>query len=390
MSQRYVGPKSSQRWKIATGFSLSMLASVTVAAYCPPQYQEQTVLPAFEAATETLSAAVMAVDQSLSQILEFQSQRLMSAIAVLTKQKALAANQIADGQRVASQQTATAMNILSQTQRVKDARFDYGGEFGQGFSPCKVYATRAVITARDADMGNQVRERVMSEITAAPGRYADPVAAQAELVRSREDFCTQDQVDSGMCNTVGELPGADLSVSTLFEPAMEGEKLYDAKVAFINNVAGLPDGPVPKEAGNSAATSAYAMIKARKDAFVSPALAGLKEVQLDYSGVSGTETGTDLPVAVHFRNEVKRYSGNSPEYDAWARVLSAQNERGALVELLKVTAVDLAIKERTYRQYEKMEAQLAALTAMTIDSANGAVKDAAERASSQTMKNSIK
>lgn len=125
---------------------------------------------------------------------------------------------------------------------------------------------------------------------------------------------------------------------------------------------------------------------------VSPALAALKEIQLDYSGVSGTETGSDLPLAQHFRNEVKRYSGNSAEYDSWAKVMSAQNERGALVELLKIKALDLTLQEKQYRQYEKMEGQLASLIALQV-TASGAEEQTAQAASNaakQNVKNSVK
>jgi len=388
---RFNESQEARRWRVAFGITLA-LSSTWVYAFCPPQYQENWVAPQFQNATKVLNQAISAVDKALSAQLEMNSQRLISAIAVLTKQKAIAANQIADISRTASQQVATSLKVLAQTERVKQARFDYGGEFGQGYSPCKVYSTRQVIANRDADMATELRERVMSELVAAPGRYADPIQGQRALIESNKDFCTQDQVDSGLCKTVGAIPGASLTVATLFEPAMEGEKLYDAKVAFVNNMVGVPDGPVPKAAGSTPAAAAYSLAKARKDALISPAIASLKEIQLDYSGVSGTETGKDIPLAVHFRNEVKRYSGNSDEYYAWARVMSAQNERGALVELLKIKALDLAIQEKQYRQYERMEAQLAALVALEVQSSGlqNQTAVAAELAAKQNVTNAIK
>jgi len=391
MKSEFDGGREARKWKYGFGISVG-LCSTLAWAYCPPQYQETVVEPAFTAATQTLNAAVSAVDASLSALLETESQRLTSALAVMTKQKALAANTIAESGRNTAQQTATALNVMAQTERVKQARFDYGGEFGQGFSPCKVYATRTLMSNRDADMTTEVRQRIKSEVVAAPGVYAPPIAAQSAMVKARQPFCTQDQADSGLCKTVGSMPGADLSVATLFEPAMEGEPLYQAKVAFVNNIAGVPDGPVPESAGKSVAAADYQLSKARKDALVSPALAALKKIQLDYSGVSGTETGSDLPLAQHFRNEVKRYSGNSPEYDSWAKVMSAQNERGALVELLKIKALDLTLQEKQYRQYEQMESQLASLVAQQV-TASGAEEQTAQAASNaakQNVKNSVK
>lgn len=389
---RFNESQEARRWKAAFGITLVLSSTWAYAAYCPPQYQENWVAPQFQNATKVLNQAISAVDKALSAQLEMNSQRLTSAIAVLTKQKAMAANQIADSSRTASQQVATSLNVLAQTERVKQARFDYGGEFGQGYSPCKVYSTRQVIANRDADMATERWARVMSEVVAAPGRYVDPIQGQRALIEANKDFCTQDQVDSGLCKTVGAIPGASLTIATLFEPAMEGEKLYDAKVAFVNNMVGVPDGSVPTAAGSSPATAAYSLAKIRKDALISPAIASLKEIQLDYSGVTGTETGKDIPLAVHFRNEVKRYAGNSAEYDAWARVMSAQNERGALVELLKVKALDLSIQEKQYRQYERIEAQLAALVSLEVQSSGSQNQTAvaAERAAKQNVTNAIK
>lgn len=381
-----------RRWRAGLAASLFLTSTVAYSFYCPPQYQESWVSPQFSNATAALNAALTAVDTALSSQLELNGQRLQSAIAILTKQKALAGNQVSDGSRTAAQMTATALNVLAQTERVKQARFDYGGEFGQGFSPCRVYAARQVIANRDAELTEERRERVMTEINAAPGRYADPIQTQAAQVAAHKDFCTQDQVASGLCKTVGSIPGADLTVGTLFTPAMEGEKLYSAKVAFVNNAVGLTDGVVPQGAAKTPAAAAYSLAKARKDALVSPALASLKEIQLDYSGVDTAHGGKDLPLAVHFQNEVKRYAGNSPEYDSWAKVMSGQNERGAMVELLKVKSLDLAIQEKQYRQYERMEAQLAALVAMEVNS-SGAVNqtaNAAERAAKQNVNNAIK
>jgi len=73
-------------------------------------------------------------------------------------------------------------------------------------------------------------------------------------------------------------------------------------------------------------------------------------------------------------------------------VMSAQNERGALVELLKVKALDLAIQEKQYRQYERMEAQLAALVALEVQSSGSQNQTAvaAERAAKQNVTNAIK
>ncbi|MGS0567082.1 hypothetical protein [Xanthomonas oryzae] len=384
-------PSEARRWRGAVVVTTLLTCGVAY-AYCPPQYVNEWVAPYFVQATQTLNGQINAVDTMLSQQLNLNSERLTSAVAVLTKQKAVAANQVADASRNTAQQTATALNVLAQTERVKAARFDFGAEFGQGYAPCRVYAARRVISEQDAEQGLRRRQAVMQEVYAAPGRYADPIAAQHQLIADNAPFCTQDQVDSGLCKSVGEIPGASLSFSTMFQPSMEGERLNDAKVAFVNNIAGLPDGPVPKTAASTPAAAAYSLAKSRKDAVISPALTTFKELQLEYSGGEVEHGGTSLPLGVHFRNEVNRYAGNSPEHTDWAKVMSSQNERGALVELLKVKALNLAIQERQYRQYERMEANLAALVAMEVgDTELGRLQtNASQRASRQSAAEAVR
>lgn len=344
------------------------------------------VSPAFSASASAIESAISAGDTLLSTQLTTQSQRLMSALAVLTKQKALAANQISDSSRASAEVTASGIGAITQGQRVGKARVDFGGEFGQGYSPCKVVATRQIIAARNSDMAQERRARVSKEIIAAPGHYSDPIQGQRAIADQNKPSCTQDQVDSGLCATLGTTPGASFTAATLFEPAMEGEPLYAAKVAFVNNLVGAPDGMVPVTSGSSPAAEAYLLAKARKDALTSPALASIKEVQLDYSGVEGGDTGTDLPLATYFNDEVKRYSGNSPEYLAWSKVMTAQTERGAMIEMLKIKALDLAIQEKQYRQYERMEAQLASLVAIQVQASDIASNAAALAAKQQVMK----
>lgn len=376
--------------KIAIGVTVAFTGSLAY-AYCPPQYMNETVAPAFESATSALIAAISGVDTTLTAQLEFYSQRMTSAVAILTKQKALAANQVADSNRRAAEATAVALNAMAQTERVKRARFEYGGEFGQGFKPCVVYAGRNLIANRDAQMGEERRVRMMSEVVAAPGRYVDPIQAQEFSAKEHRDlFCTVDQAKAGMCTQAGEMAGASLNAATLFEPVMEADKLYRAKVAFVNNVVGLPDAPIPAAAANSQSASAYALAKAEKDALMSPAIASLKEVQLEYTGMTSTHGGSDIPLAVRLQREVQRYLGNSPEHEQWAKTMAGQNSRGLMVEMLKVKALDLALQEREYRQYERMEANLATLVAGQMRNQSARAARAADQAAREQVKGQIK
>jgi hypothetical protein len=362
--------KASLRSKIFAG-TIVFLSSGIAYAYCPPQYQDEWVAPTFKSAIVSIQAAITAMDTSLSGILEVERQRLLSAIAVLTKQKALAATQVSEATVNSNKMLALGLQTISQTERVKKARFDYGGEFGQGYNPCKIVATRNLIAARSADLSSELPKRVRTEIDAGSGKYSDVLTARNSFIQRHQNYCTNDEVTSGMCNSAGAMPGADTSVVTLFTPAMEDSDQYTAKNAFINNLAGMPDQPIPTSSANSAAAQSYILLKDRRDALVSPALTALKDIQIDTSGIDGTETGSELPMSQLMQNEVKRYGGNSDEYTAWTQTLASQNERGVLIELLKVKALDLAQKARLFRQYETIESQLASMTSMQ---AQGSIK----------------
>jgi len=368
--------------------------SVAVSAYawdCPP-YDELWVYQAFGISLKTITAAIQSMDASLSLQLQYQSERLISAIAVLTKQKAIAANQISDGLRNTNQTMSVSLSALSTADRVKQARFDYGGEFGQGYSPCYVFRTRQGITNSEADQQGAAVAAVRSQVLAAPGRFANPVTAEKDMLEQHNKlFCTQDQANSGLCPSVGSLPGASLSVGTLFKPTDNSEDLTVAKLAFINNLAGLPDGEVPKGGSTSEAAASYQQAKIQKDAIRSSALASLKQIQIETTGgETGDHSDGDLPLSQQYANEVKRYAGNTDEYRDWSRVLAGQNERGLMVELLKVKALDLSIQERQYRQWERMEAQLASLAAAKLKSGQRQADSAANMAVQQTATSKLK
>ncbi len=91
-----------------------------------------------------------------------------------------------------------------------------------------------------------------------------------------------------------------------------------------------------------------------------------------------------MPLSKQYETEIKRYAGNTPEYQTWARVMAAQNDRGAMVELLKIKALDLSLQERQYRQWERMEAQLASAVAAKLKSQSRKSDAAADSAVRQT------
>ena len=377
-----------KRKKIILG--IVIITTSTIAwAYCPPQYQEQWVSPSFLAATQSVKAAMTAVDVELSALLKTNNERLVSAIAVMTKQKALSANQTSDSIKNASQQTAEGLNILAQVKRVKEARLQYGGEFGQGFSPCVVSEKRYTTYIQSSQNDQILRETINNEVYAAPGKYSETaVKAKQQLLEDHQNYCTQSQVDSGLCKSVGKKPGMDLNAATLFTLSDSDGDTYKAKVAFVNNIVGAADPMIPKSQAKTPAAQNYVLMKSQNDALISPAITTLKSIQLDFSGANSVEGGKGTPVAKQFQDEVKRYAGNSPEHTQWSKVLSAQTERGLLVEQLKMKALDLSLSGKKYREYERMEAQLASLVALRLK--NGGFSASVRKTGLQAEQNEIK
>lgn len=372
--------------RMVAGFA-GLTAVSAFAAFCPPQYQEMWVYPAFVASATTLTAQITQMDVALSAQLWYQSERLISAVAILTKQKAVGANQISDGLRNTNQNIAVGLGALATAERVKKARFEYGGDFGQGYSPCYVFQGRLGIARAESDLSGAAAAAVRTDVQAAPGRFANPITAQKEMQAEHEQlFCTQDQAASGLCKAVGSLPGANLNVATLFKPTTGEESLATAKSSFINYMAGLPDGEVPKGGGSTQVAASYQLAKIQKDAVRSSAVASLKQIQLETtSGGHGEHGEGDLPLSMQYEKEVKRYAGNTPEYQNWSRVMAAQNDRGVMVELLKVKALDLSLQERQYRQWERIESQLASVVATNLKTGQARRAQAsAEAATRQT------
>jgi hypothetical protein len=327
---------------------------------CCPLYLNEIVAPAFVYATTSIIGAMSAVDVALAAQLQFNSERLTSAIAILTKQKAVGANQVNEAGKNAAQVTAQALNSLAQTDRVKQARFDYGGEFGQGYSPCKVSATRNFLQSNIEQTNNKTLNDVNKEIIASAGAYVSKEQTINDRIKQyQEHYCSLEQVKYGMCDKVGELAGKSVSIATLFSPSSISTKEYQAKLDFINSISGLPDNPIPEQNKTSSLSRSYMLMKHQKDASVSPAYYSLKKIQNDYIEPKGIGSS----VAEMFESEVARYMGVGNEGGNWAKSIAIQNQRGLLVELLKVKALDLSIQSRQYEQQERMEANLAVLVA---------------------------
>ena len=363
------------------------------AAYCPPQYQETWVLPMFQNSTLVMNSALATVDAQLSALMKFNNQRVLSALSVLTKQKALSGNIVADTERKATQQVANGLKILSAFKQVKNARLEYGIEFGQGYNPCRVSHERNEISIKSGDVSQRVNS-IVKDLYAAPGKFVgDPSESKQQLIRDISNYCTPSHVESGLCKTVGKYPGLALNASILFTSDGVGSEYEPARTTFIKTIVGLPDAAIPKNQANSPSAQRYALEKQNKDALISPALAALANIQSNYSSIKHGDEHANKSIMALYRDQVKRYFGDSEENLKWNKVLTAQTPRGLLIEQVKMKALTLSLQAKQYKEYEIMEGQIAALLAQEIrknDSLAKGVKETTARAINNSISDSIR
>lgn len=347
-------------WSVVATMSMPLSA---MAVICAPTYEVLPHQALFQTFNKYRDMQIRFMDFSTSMKLRENAWLTDQSLLTLAKQRAYSGKQIADATRITAQNVASARQAITIKRRESRAAFDYSADFGQGYDPCNQTAFRQALAARQVDMDAARAEAVTSEVLAGPGNYRSPTKTRRELLEMNRKFCTQDQVDAGFCDTVGGFPGAAVDVATLFQSSGQDDAINEAKKGVINNMVGLPDNVIPKGAQKSASADAYVQAKARKDALASPAINSLKAIELEHSGTAGTETGEAKSVAAMFEEEVKRYSGNSPEHQRWSAMLRGQNEHGLMIELLRAQGFKLAIMLREYQQKERMEAMLAALVA---------------------------
>ena len=136
-----------------------------------------------------------------------------------------------------------------------------------------------------------------------------------------------------------------------------------------------------------AALVAAALAKTQKDALMSPAINALQNLSANYSTADTDHTGASKSsVMGQYKIQVNRYFGGTEENEKWTKTLTAQAERGLLVEQLKMKALNLSIATQKYKQYEMMESQLAALVALEVQKGAG---QSAKSAANQALSNKI-
>ena len=104
--------------------------------------------------------------------------------------------------------------------------------------------------------------------------------------------------------------------------------------------------------------------KRTTDAVGSVGMASLKTIQswTEARGNSGGSTDSQSVIDA-LSSKVDTYSGGT-DYDNWAQAQASQSERGLLIELAKMMALDLNMGYMEYQSLERREASAAARLAL--------------------------
>lgn len=272
--------------------SLAVASQSAFAATCVYVDQMYTAHSntSFRAANQKILQDLVGMDAEINKYAKKEVEAIADAVFVLSNQKAVATTQINDALKINTQIQANAIQAINQTKRYQEVIKDYGKQ-GLGHDICNVSVKRDEIKEATVATQEAIEGMVRTEITARAGKYADKKKAMAtRLALHNKYYCTDGQADAGLCSGAGERAGKSLSASTLFEPADYLSAEYNDKSAFINNMVGLPDDPVPLSQATTLAGQSYSDLKRRKDAIKSTAMASLKSIQASWSAMPNHES----------------------------------------------------------------------------------------------------
>lgn len=325
---------------------LGWLASVGAVRAQSCQVVYDFIWRAQHASTQaSLIGLVQGLEAGVGASLTTSNNLLVSAVKVFTKQVDTSGRRVATNKVSTNQALATAVMQQKRNLLVAKAQEDYGIDTGQGVSACKTVALMNGVNSALED-----RSSTIAQATAALDVAPGSAKTLAEAVKYRLD------------NT------ANTNAAVFFDTSASD----DVKTAVIAQMAGLPP---PKPGANvGGAESELMMLRARRvEALRSPALASLAAV----ATLSSREShgGTNWPVGLTgaygedasameaLDSLVAQYGGGS-DYETWSAGLAGQSEHGLLIELTRLRAMTMKLRQMETEQKARLTANFAALLAL--------------------------
>lgn len=339
--------------------SVAILGATGTAAWASCGGTEGMVSASATSLASSISAEIATATATIVAMDEMQTQSILSAIRVLTKQVEVSGEKIASTTVASELSSAAVAKDIAEKEMIDKIVVDYTS---QGFDPCAQSAATRKLAKTEAEVVSRVPGLVRSEVEGVGGKFASP----ADALRTREErhqalFCTQAEVDAGVCSKLGKIPGGDSNAALLFSTDTSAEARA-AKNALINQVIGLPDAPV-----ENTGAAAYLLEKKQKDAFLAFPAYSLKTIQ--------TENESFKPV---MDERIGQYFGTVRAAE-WARSQTSQAPRGLLVDLVKIQGINLKLAERRMHQNMRIEANLAMLLELENRMRNGAQTEQSAR-----------
>lgn len=319
--------------------------------------------------------------------IDAQSVMVADSIVALnqtTQQRSASSRRIRKTTVDSSKLLAAGMLAVDEHDQLLNVRLDFDGGLGQGFSPCLIL-NKNLTMANVSNRLSKITADMKLSIYNNPGRITSGSTVRMDRKAYQRMFCSQADVDQGVCEKVGELPSGNVNASSLFSPsnAVQNDPLHVAKTAYINNIMGPPDPVLSWEAGKLDTGRAYRLSKLRKDSLMSIPLHSLTHIAASNS--SSYVTGSPLTLNELIEDRTNQYFGGE-QADAWAKTLVIQRERGLLVENVKIAGLEAWLRYQQYEQNKRLEANLAALVISAAEKNNVDVKGKASKVSGQAIK----
>jgi hypothetical protein len=313
-------------------------------------------------------------------------EQVISAIAVATKQESLAGVVVADGVKDSAEQLVNAVRAQNLSDQATKAYLNYNPSTAQGYQPCLVAAKNRTLDSAFRKLETTAFTTV-SALDVAPGHLVGSTgtAMAQRLADHRSKFCSKAEADAGIC-TLSALPGGDVNASLLFEPTAPGSLKQEAQAAFMQHVLGAPDQAIPATAGMTPAGQQYMLAKNNKDALLSIPAYSLSMIRA--ANTQETNLGNKSPNEV-LKIRVNQYFGGK-EAKEWSNVLTAQSERGLMVEAVKMGGLEVWLHHKQYQQNQRLEMNLAALAMASAQESKASVDAKYEKMMRDTAARAIK
>jgi hypothetical protein len=351
--------------KSIVGLTLLSFAGAVVASGCPAVV-DSVWRAGLASAQSSITAALNGMVNAIGTERAFNLQRITGALRVLNEQINSSANNSNQQMLAAKQASASVQTDIYNYKAISTTLLDYDPVTGQGYNPCVEQDRSKNINIALGEASNDMQEKVIREIDAAPGAFVPSRGAViAQRMKDASNlYCTADEVASGLCSTPGSMAGKDLDPANFFTSALGGSPQSNAKSALLNNMFGLPAVALPASAVSTPVGQAFLDEKRTSDAVNSVAQASLKSIQSWTESRSSTGGSTDSQSVLDaLSSKVDTYAGGA-DYDNWATSQASQSERGLLLELAKMEALDLSMGYMEYQSEERREASEAAKLAL--------------------------